>query len=75
VREGFELRRERHSRFVGMDIAAALRANGNVDEPTPHSLLAVLADLERRVRDAQRERVYAEVDRRIDELLQAAGGI
>jgi hypothetical protein len=69
MREGFELRRERHSRFVRSDIAAALRTSG-VDERTPANLLAMLADLER-VRDGERERRYAEVDRRIDQLLRA----
>jgi hypothetical protein len=72
MREGFELRRERHSHVVSRDIAAALRARGSVDERTPASLLAMLADLERRLRDGKEERLYAEVDRRIDELLRAA---
>jgi hypothetical protein len=72
MREGFELRRERHSRFVRRDIAAALRTTGGVDEPAPANLLTMLADLERRLRDGERERLYAEVDRGIDELLQAA---
>jgi hypothetical protein len=72
MREGFELRRERHSRFVGSGIAAALRTTGGVDERTPASLVGMLADLERRVRDGERERLYAEVERRIDELLRAA---
>jgi hypothetical protein len=72
VREGFELRRERHSRFVRMDIGAALRTISDVDEPAPHGLLAALADLEKRLRDAEQDRLYAEVDRWIDELLRAA---
>jgi hypothetical protein len=72
MREGFELRRERHSRFVRRDIAAALRTTGGVGEPAPANLLTMLADLERRLRDGERERLYAEVDRRIDELLDAA---
>jgi hypothetical protein len=70
MREGFELRRERHSRFVGSGIAAALRKTGGADQRTLASLLAMLTDLERRVRDGERERLYAEVDRRIDELLR-----
>jgi hypothetical protein len=72
MREGFELRRERHSRFVRSDIAAALRKSGGVDERTPASLVAMLADLEKRLRDGERERLYAEVDRRIDQMLRAA---
>jgi hypothetical protein len=74
MREGFELRRERHSRFVRRDIAAALRTTRGVDGHTPARLITMLTDLERRVRDAERERRYAEVDRRIDELLHAARG-
>jgi hypothetical protein len=72
MREGFELRRERHFHFVGRDIGAELRATAGVEEPAPANLLAMLADLETRLRDGERERLYAEVDRRIDELLLAA---
>jgi hypothetical protein len=72
VREGLELRRERYSRSVQMDIAAPLRSTSDVGKRSPQSLLAALADLERRLRDAERDRLYAEVDRRIDELLHAA---
>jgi hypothetical protein len=74
MREGFELRRERHFHVVRRDIAAALRTAGAVDEPAPAGLLTMLADLERRLRDGERERLYAEVDHRIDELLRAARG-
>jgi hypothetical protein len=74
MREGFELRRERHFHIVRRDIAAGLRTAGSVAEPAPAGLLTMLADLERRLRDGERERLYAEVDRRIDELLDAARG-
>jgi hypothetical protein len=42
-------------------------------EPVPESLLALLKDPETRVRDAEREKVFAEVDARIDELFRATG--
>jgi hypothetical protein len=74
MREGVELRRERHFHVVRRDIGAALRKARAVDEPAPAGLLTMLADLERRLRDNERERRFAEVDRRIDELLDAARG-
>ncbi len=74
MREGFELRRERHFHVVRRDIGAALRKARGVDEPAPADLLTMLADLERRLRDDERDRRFAEVDRRIDELLYAIRG-
>lgn len=74
MREGSELRRQRHFHVVRRDIAAALRTARSVDEPASACLLTMLADLERRLRDDERERWFAEVDRRIDELIDAARG-
>jgi hypothetical protein len=55
---------------IRSDIGAALRTEqGRI----PQSLLTLLKDLEIRVRDQERERLFAEVNERIAELLRAAG--
>jgi hypothetical protein len=54
-------------------VGSALRAEDKVAEPAPQSLIALLKDLETRVRDAERERAFAEVEGRLAELLRAAG--
>jgi hypothetical protein len=58
---------------IRRDISSALRAECAVPEPVPHSLVALLKDLETRVRDAESERLFAEVDARVAELLRAIG--
>jgi hypothetical protein len=50
---------------------SALRTEYAAPEPSPPSLIAVLKDLETRVRDAEREKVFAEVEPRVAELLRA----
>jgi hypothetical protein len=72
VREGYGLKRDSYSRHVRAGIAASLGTMPDVEEPAPQSLMAALADLERRLRDAERDRLYAEVDRRVVELLRLA---
>jgi hypothetical protein len=44
-----------------------------VSEPAPQSLIAILKELGTRVRDAEREKVFAEVEARVAELLRVAG--
>jgi hypothetical protein len=44
-----------------------------VAEPAPESLTALLRDLKARILDAERDRLFAEVDVRIAELIRAAG--
>jgi hypothetical protein len=55
------------------DIACSLRTGHDVAEPAPHSLMALLKDLETRVRDAERERLFTAVDARVAELMRAIG--
>jgi hypothetical protein len=54
-------------------IASELRTENEVAEPPPQSLSALLKELEIRVRDAEREKVFAEVEARVAELLRVAG--
>ena len=54
-------------------VGSALRTEHEVAEPAPQSLIALLKELETRVRDAEREKVFAEVEARVAELLRAAG--
>ena len=54
-------------------VGSALRAEHEVSEPAPHSLIALLKELETRVRAAERERAFAEVECRVAELLCAVG--
>jgi hypothetical protein len=56
---------------IRRDLGARLRIEHAVAEPAPQSLIALLKDLETRVRDAERERVFAEVEGRVAELLRA----
>jgi hypothetical protein len=55
---------------IRTDIGSALRTFA---EPAPQSLLALLRDLEACVRDAELEKLFAEVDARVAELLCAVG--
>jgi hypothetical protein len=55
---------------IRTDIGSALRTFA---EPAPQSLLALLRDLEACVRDAELEKLFAEVDARLAELLCAVG--
>jgi hypothetical protein len=58
---------------IRRDIGARLRIEHAVTEPTPESLIALLKELETSIRDAKREKLFAEVDARLAELLHAAG--
>jgi hypothetical protein len=55
---------------IRRDIGAAL---SDEQERPPQSLLTLLKDLGTRVRDRERERLFAEVDTRIAEMVRAAG--
>jgi hypothetical protein len=55
------------------DIGARLRIEHAVTEPAPASLIALMKELVTRVRDAKREKLFAEVDAQVAELLRAAG--
>jgi hypothetical protein len=54
-------------------VGSALRTEYAAVEPAPESLIALLNDLANRVRDAEREKIFAEVEVRVMELLRAAG--
>jgi hypothetical protein len=60
---------------VRNDIAAALlRLKHERDaQPAPESLMVLLKELATRVRDAEREKAFAQVDAGIAELMEAAG--
>jgi hypothetical protein len=58
---------------VRRDIGARLRIEHAATEPAPESLKALLKELVTRVRDAKREKLLAEVDACLAELLRAAG--
>jgi hypothetical protein len=66
---------------IRRDIGSALRADYDVEEPAPQSLVALLKDLETRVRDAdlarvrdiECERLLAKIDECVAELLRATG--
>jgi hypothetical protein len=54
---------------IRRDIGSALRAERQVEEPVPQSLMALLKDSETRVREAELARVRnAELDRRFAEV-------
>jgi hypothetical protein len=53
-------------------VGSVLRTEHKVAEPAPQSLIALLKELETRVRDAERDKVFAEVEARVAELLRAA---
>lgn len=63
----------KHTRAGSHSIASALRTENEVSEPAPQSLIAILKELGTRVRDAEREKVFAEVEARVAELLRVAG--
>jgi hypothetical protein len=55
-------------------IGAALRVeHDRVAEPAPQSLMDLLRQLEIHARDAQREKVFADVDAAVAVLVRAAG--
>jgi hypothetical protein len=54
-------------------VGSALRAANEVAAPAPQSLIALLKELETRVRAAERERAFAAVELRVAELLSAVG--
>jgi hypothetical protein len=56
---------------IRRDIGARLRIEHAVTEPASESLIALLRDLQNRVLDAEREKVFAEVEPRVAELLRA----
>jgi hypothetical protein len=58
---------------IRRDIGARLRIEHAVTEPAPESLIARLKELATRVRDAKREKLFAEVDAQVAEVLRAAG--
>jgi hypothetical protein len=54
--------------------AALLRLKHERDaQPAPESLMVLLKQLATSVRDAEREKAFAQVDARIAELMEAAG--
>jgi hypothetical protein len=56
---------------IRRDIGSSLRTGPDAAEPAPQSLMALLRNLETRVRDAERDRLFAEVDAKIAELIRA----
>jgi hypothetical protein len=58
---------------VRNDIAAALLRLKHERDAAPESLMVLLKQLATRVRDAEREKAFAQVDARIAELMEAAG--
>jgi hypothetical protein len=58
---------------IRKDISSVLRTEHPAAEPAPQTLIVLMKNLETRVRDASRERHFAEVDARIAELLHAVG--
>jgi hypothetical protein len=58
---------------IRRDIGARLRIEHAVTEPAPESPIAHLKELATRVHDATREKLIAEVDAQVAELLRAAG--
>jgi hypothetical protein len=57
---------------IRRDIGSALRVEHEVKRSAPESLVALLRELQTRILDAERERLIAEVDGRVEELLRAA---
>jgi hypothetical protein len=55
------------------DVGSALRTEYAAEEPAPKSFVALLKELETRIRDAELERGLGAVEERIAELLRAAG--
>jgi hypothetical protein len=60
---------------IRTEIGRALRTEYEVARPAPESLIALLKDLETRVRDVELERHFAEVDAGAAELLRAVGRV
>jgi hypothetical protein len=58
---------------IRRDVGAQLRIEHEVTEPAPESLIALLRDLQSRILNAEREKVFAEVESRVEELLCAVG--
>ena len=57
---------------IRRDIGSSLQSF-DVAEPAPPSLIALLRELEMRVREAERDRVFGAVHASIAEMLRAAG--
>jgi hypothetical protein len=57
---------------IRRNIGSALRVEHEVKSSAPESLVALLRELQTRILDAERERLIAEVDARVEELLRAA---
>jgi hypothetical protein len=57
---------------IRRDVGAALRTEREVVEPVPPCLVALLRVLEARALDAERERLFGEIDVRIAELIRVA---
>ena len=57
---------------IRRDVGSSLRSF-EVGEPAPPSLIALLQELEKRVRQTERDRVFAAVHASIAEMLRAAG--
>jgi hypothetical protein len=58
---------------VRRDIGARLRIEYAVTEPAPENIIALLKELATSVRDTKREKLFAEVDAQVAEVLRAAG--
>jgi hypothetical protein len=58
---------------IRRDIGARLRIDYEVAEAPPQHLRALLKELEIHFHDAEGERLFAEVEARVAELLRAAG--
>jgi hypothetical protein len=58
---------------IRRDIGSSQRTGHDAPEPAPQSLMALPRYLETRVRDAKCERLLAEVDARVAELMRVAG--
>jgi hypothetical protein len=55
------------------DIGVQLRVEPEVSEPLPQKLKALLKELEILVHHAERQRLFAEIEIRVAELIDAAG--
>jgi hypothetical protein len=58
---------------ISRDVGAQLRVEPDGFGSLPHSLIALLKELEIHVHHAEGERLFAEIDARVAELLNAAG--
>jgi hypothetical protein len=56
---------------IRRDIGSSLRTTHEIAEAAPQSLMAMLRDIETRIHEAERQRLFAEVDARIAELMRA----